>query len=397
MDHISDALAPFIHNDSQRQWVKKALELAEVFATRAERYDRENRFPFENFEDLRQAGFHKLTIPKAYGGDHISLYEFVLIQETLAAGCASTALGLGWHLGLLLNLRETKAWPQDKYESICKEIVEHGKWMNSCSTEPSTGSPSRGRRHETTAVKTSDGWVINGHKTWSTLSPLLDIFLITAAIDGSDDMGEFYVPRGTPGLTVKETWDSIGMRATGSHDVLLENVVLPDDALLSRHTYGQPSPKSKDGGGWLLHVPACYLGIAAAARHFAVSFAKHYHPKGMEQPISGIPGVRDRLGEMETKLYGARAAMYQAAARWDAQQEERHTLRPIFGAAKLIATNQAVEIVDLAMRIVGGRSMLRKYPLERYYRDIRGGLHNPPMDDAVRQSMATFALNDVKD
>ena len=95
MDYISDALAPFIHNDSQRQWVKKALELAEVFATRAERYDRENRFPFENFEDLRQAGFHKLTIPKAYGGDHISLYEFVLIQETLAAGCASTALGLG--------------------------------------------------------------------------------------------------------------------------------------------------------------------------------------------------------------------------------------------------------------------------------------------------------------
>lgn len=396
MDHISNALAPFIHNDTQRDRVKSALELAEVFASRAEKYDRENSFPFENFNDLKQAGFHKLTIPREWGGEQITLYEFVLIQETLAAGCASTALGLGWHLGLLMNLRETGAWSADKFETVCKEVVEQGKWMNSCSTEPTTGSPSRGRRHETTAVRTENGWVINGHKTWSTLSPLLDIFLITAAIDGSDDLGEFYVPRGTPGLTVEETWDSIGMRATGSHDVLLKNVELPADALMGRHTYGQPSPKSKDGGGWLLHIPACYLGVAAAARTFAVSFAKHYHPQGMEQPISGIPGVRDRLGEVETSLYAARAALYQAAARWDVQTENRHTLRPLFGAAKLIATNQAIHIVDMAMRVVGGRSMLRSYPLERYYRDIRGGLHNPPMDDAVRQSMAAFALDDVE-
>lgn len=386
----------FIRNERDRQWVTKAQELALRFSKRADEHDRNNTFPFENFQELIEAGFHKLTVPKKWGGDEISLYEFILIQETLATGCASTALGLGWHLGILMNHRETKEWSPERYEEICRHVIT-GKWLNSCSTEPSTGSPSRGRRHHTTATKTSTGWVINGHKTWSTLSPILDIFLISAAIDGTNELGQFYVPRHTDGLVIDETWDSIGMRATGSHDVLLREVHLPYDALLTSHEYGKPSTtKIDDGDGWLLHIPACYLGIAMAARKFALQFASEYHPGGSEHPIAHFPSVKERIGKMELELFTARTMLYYAARLWDESPDQRGQMRNIFGAAKLKATNIAIEVIDLAMRIVGGRSMFKSYPLERYYRDVRGGLHNPPMDDVVIQRLATAALDEIK-
>lgn len=185
------------------------------------------------------------------------------------------------------------------------------------------------------------------------------------------------------------------MRATGSHDVHLSDVRVPHEALLERHPYGQPSAKGKDGGGWMLHIPACYTGVAEAARRFAVHFAKQYHPAGSEHPIASFPSVQDRLGRMETLLYTCRSVLYHAANRWDAFPDEKSALKPYFAAAKYTVTNKAVEIVDLAMRIVGGRSMLKQYPLERYYRDIRGGLHNPPMDDAAIRMMADQALKDT--
>lgn len=392
--NISNALEPFIEHSSERALVQKALELAKVFAERASEYDDKNQFPFENFKDLISENFHLLTIPKQYGGKEISLTEFLLMQDALASGCGSTALGLGWHLGILFNTRYTKAWSEDRFAAICKEVIEHGYWLNSLSTEPATGSPTRGRRHETTAVRTENGWVINGQKTWSTLSPILDIFLVTAAIDGTDDLGTFLVRKGTPGLEVHPTWNSIGMRATGSHDVTLQNVTVESESLLEQHTYGKPSKKGNDGNGWLLHIPACYIGIAQAARNFAVHFASTYHPKGNEHPISQFPNVQEKIGRMEAELYAARSVLYHAARRWDAFPDERKQMQPLLGAAKYKATNQVIEIVDLAMRIVGGRSMFKQYPLERYYRDVRGGLHNPPMDDAVINLMAKRALGD---
>lgn len=392
---ISNGLQPFITNEKQQELVEAALQLAQQFEESAKRHDADNSFPFEHFEQLKEAGFHALTIPKAFGGKEISLYDLMLVQETLALGCASTALGLGWHLGILMNIRETKAWHAQRFEQISRSIVEEGKWLNSLSTEPSTGSPSRGRRHHTTARQTADGgWVVSGHKTWATLSPLIDYMLISAAIEGENKLGEFLVQRDLPGVELKETWDSVGMRATGSHDVILSDVRLPASALLESHEYGQPSIKGSDANGWLLHIPACYLGVGAAARSFAVDFAKHYQPAGAEHPIAEFPNVKDKLGKMEMKLYNSRCQLYHIAAHWDQSAGQRAELRPLLSAAKYEVTNHAVDIVDLAMRVVGGRSMLKDYPLERYYRDVRGGLHNPPMDDVVVQMMAKHALAD---
>ncbi|MCL6489847.1 MAG: acyl-CoA dehydrogenase, partial [Alicyclobacillus mali] len=103
--------------------------------------------------------------------------------------------------------------------------------------------------------------------------------------------------------------------------------------------------------------------------------------------------VEQKLGEMELKLLAARTLLYDLARRFDAASPgERVKLQPQFGAVKTIATNAANQVVDLAMRIVGGRSLSRALPLERYYRDVRAGLHNPPMDDVVYSNLVKAAL-----
>jgi alkylation response protein AidB-like acyl-CoA dehydrogenase len=384
-----------IENDKQKELLEKADVLSSQFAKRAAKYDIEGSFPFENFEDLKKEGFLTLTIPKKYGGEGISLQTFLLISERLGRGDASTALGLGWHLGLLFTLFHTEAWDEKDYRNLCDEVIKKGFIINSCSTEPDTGSPSRGAKPQTTARQTEDGWILTGRKTWSTLSPILDIFVISASIEGTDQVGSFLVRKENPGLEVVETWNSLGMRATGSHDVILEQACIPMDAIVERKKVGQPSKKSLDGGGWMLHIPACYIGVAAAARNFALEFATSYQPPSLSSPISNLPQVQERIGKMELELLTARTMLFTMGNKWDQHPNLRKTLQPEMGAAKHVTTNSAVRIIDEAMRIVGGRSMLKEFPLERYYRDVRGGLHNPPMDDVTIQWLAKLATKNL--
>nr|WP_284199906.1 acyl-CoA dehydrogenase family protein [Alicyclobacillus sacchari] len=108
-------------------------------------------------------------------------------------------------------------------------------------------------------------------------------------------------------------------------------------------------------------------------------YAATYQPNSLPHPIADVAHVEQKLGEMELKLLAARTLLYDLAARWDRSDPvDRPRLRAQFGAAKTLATNAANEVVDLAMRVVGGRSLSKSLPLERYYRDVRAGLHNPP-------------------
>ncbi|NQX66058.1 acyl-CoA/acyl-ACP dehydrogenase [Paenibacillus alba] len=384
----------FIRNEREAELAERSDRLAARFVERSAQHDTEGSFPFDNFADLREAGYLQLTVPRAYGGEEASLYELVLAQERLARGDGSTALAVGWHVGLLHQLRFTNAWPASLYERFCQEAVETGALVNHLASERATGSPSRGGRPETKAVAAEGGWLLSGRKTYSTLSPILTCFTVSAAIEGTEETGDFFVRVG-PGVRVEETWNTLGMRATGSHDVVLENVFVPEDQVI--HLSGAPrKERTPDEGGWLLHIPACYIGIAYAARSFAIHFAQQYRPNSLTTPIAELPNIRRQIGEMDIALTTARTVLYSVADRWDREPERRAALKPELGLAKHVATNHAIAIVDTAMRIVGAASLSRSLPLERMYRDVRAGLHNPPMDDAVVNGMAQRALDEVK-
>lgn len=381
----------FVRTGGEQAHLATLRTCAAEFAKRAALHDEEASFPHENIDELRNLGYTRWTVPKEFGGEEISLYEMLLCQEVLGRADGSTALAIGWHVGMILNLRASGAFPAPLFATVCKTAVENGALINSCASEPATGSPSRGGRPETTAVPVDGGYEVTGRKTFSTLSPALDWILVTAGIEGNNTIGEFLV-RGDD-VQVVETWNTMGMRASGSHDIVLDHVFVASERLVDTLEPGDKSRRNLDGGGWMLHIPATYLGVAQGARDFALEYAATYQPNSLPHPIAQVPHVEAKLGEMELKLLTARTLMYDLAARWDAASPDaRRQLRPQLGAVKMVATNTALEVVDLAMRVVGARSLWRDLPLERMYRDVRAGLHNPPMEDVVLKSLAQTVL-----
>ena len=369
--------------DQENELLKVGF-LADSFSKRAKQIDESGEFPHQNIRDLIKAGYTTLTLGTEFNGKEISLYELLLYQERLARGCGSTALAIGWHLGIIMDLHEKRPWDKHLFNDIMFEVSK-GALLNRAASEPHTGSPTRGGRPQTSAKKEGDKWCINGRKTFTTMAKALDIFLVTASIEGESDIGEFLIRRDIKGVEIKQNWDTISMRGTGSHDLVLNNVKVDDKFLVE-----VKSPQ-KESNGWLLHIPACYLGIAQAARNYAVQFSKTYSPNSLSGPIMDLPNVQRLIGKMEIELMQARHFLFSVAEKWD-NYDNRNEMSAELAAAKYVATNTAVSVVDYAMRIVGSKSLFKDNPLQRYYRDVRAGLHNPPMDDMTISLLAKKAL-----
>ncbi|CAM4353561.1 acyl-CoA dehydrogenase family protein [Lacicoccus alkaliphilus] len=363
-------------------------ETAKTFKATAREHDENITFPFDNFKVLKSIGYPALSVPKEYGGGGISLAELMKHQETIAKYDAATALSIGWHMGIIMDLGEKKTWEASKYRKVATDVIENGALINNLATEPATGSPTRGGKPETTAVKDGEFWILNGRKTFATLSPVLKYASVSATIEATGEVGDFIVDTGLEGVRIDETWNSIAMRASGSHDFIMEEVRVEADDLVSFRT-----PGKKDPSGWLLHIPACYLGIAKAAQTAAVKFAKSYSPNSIAGTISELPNVQEKIGRMELAVMESEAFLYSTAKQWDtANNEERKEMGPVLGAVKTSVVNKAVEIVDLAMRTVGAKSLNADDELQRHYRNVRAGLHNPPMDDMVIINLAKSAI-----
>lgn len=121
------------------------------------------------------------------------------------------------------ELAENRSWNDEMFKWFCEE-VRNGALFNRAATEPKTGSPTRGGKPETIAVQQGEKWIINGRKTFTTMAPVLDYFIISASMEGREEVGEFVIPRNTLGVSIEETWDSVAMRGTASHDLVLQNV-----------------------------------------------------------------------------------------------------------------------------------------------------------------------------
>ncbi|GAB4549171.1 MAG: acyl-CoA dehydrogenase family protein [Anaerolineae bacterium] len=373
-----------------------ADQLATKFAERAAKHDAEGSFPHENYVDLRASGYPLLSVPVEYGGWGAGLYECVLAQERLAMGDGSTALSIGMHVQTVGSAAQGRAWANGLFPIFCQEILMRGALINSCATEPELGSPSHGGKPNTQAFREGDTWVISGHKSFASLAPELDYFIIPATVSGADgdQIARFLVPR-SPNIEIVPTWNAMGMRSTGSHDLILREVRVPENYLIALAPVGMPDPNKVMQNAWfVLTFCAVYLGVAAAAQQAALTYARDRIPSGLGRPISTLENIQRRLGECELALQSGRAILYRTAETWDAATPEaRATMSRQIIACKLTATNAAIQAVDHAMRAVGGSSMTRDLPLERYYRDVRGGLHHPPSDDNGLVMLGRLSLN----
>lgn len=382
--------ALFIKTDTQRKWFEKLSKLEEKFKSHSQETDEKARFPKENIKALVDIGYTKLTLPKAYGGEGISVTDMILFQETIASFDGATSLSIGWHQGVVGQLYEQNLWKEDKLRRFAKEVLD-GALINRAVSEAQTGSPTRGGRPGTNAVRKDGGWVISGQKTFTSMSPALTHFLVSAWVEEKGGIGFFLIERGTKGLSIKKTWNVIAMRGTESHDLVLDHVEVPEENFVEFNN----GPRGDKLNGWILHIPAVYLGIAQAARDYAIKFATEYSPNSISGPISELSNVQSLIGQIDLELIKMRHVLYSVAEAYD-DPARRPLITNELGAAKHIVTNSSIAVVDKAMRLVGAKSLQRSNPLQRYFRDVRAGLHNPPMDDMTISKLAKTALEEFE-
>jgi alkylation response protein AidB-like acyl-CoA dehydrogenase len=243
----------FCRTQRQRESLHLAEALAAAFAPRAAEHDREATFPWENLAELRRAGMPGLTVPTEAGGGGAGVLETALVLEALARGDGSTALTLGWHLSNIGRMAETGGWTPAQREAVFRAAVTDGALINAALSEVATGSPSRGGRPTTRARPVPGGWRLDGHKVYVTGAPALQFFIVTATLcdDGGaaaagGAMAHFLATRDTPGLRVEPAWDALGMRASRSDDVVLDDARLPAEARVDP----RPKPGHSTGVGW---------------------------------------------------------------------------------------------------------------------------------------------------
>jgi alkylation response protein AidB-like acyl-CoA dehydrogenase len=390
---------PGLRNPTARQQaiMQLAGDLAARFAARAEQSDLQSAFPFENYCELHASGYIRLALPREYGGDGADVFDMVLAQEILARGDASTALVIGMHLGLLGRVIEGNSWPKDVLAEVCTTLVREGGTINNCVTEAELGSISRGGLPSMAAERADGGWRISGRKIFVTGAPVLR-FLATAVVLPPSDaspQGELVsaiVEGGSQGLSIEDTWSgALGLRGCGNYAVNYDAVFVPDDRIVERVKVGGER-KRPGTSGWNLPIAAVYLGIGQAACDAACHYANTRVPAALGAPIAGQSHIQQWIGEMDVKLRAARAVLHDTARAWVERSASGNELAPSIAAAKFLCTNAACSVTETALRVAGGFSMTRALPLERYFRDARGGLFQPPQDDLALGMIGRAAL-----
>jgi len=381
-------------SEKRHRLISLAAELAADFATRAGEHDRDNSFPVENVTRMKECGYTALVIPEKHGGLGADLEDYVVCQEQLAQGCAATALAINMHLfGLGSMVERLTGGPQ---ESLFLDAIGRGKQiLGGGISEPETGGD--WGFFATRARRDGEFYVLNGRKTFTSLSPVIDLFMVMATIEDSSPAASatFLIPRVAPGLQLVETWDAMGMRATASHDLVIKDVRVPAIAMSQSRPAGPLDGQAISLFAWFsLSVAAVYTGVAIAALNFTREFAGRYKPLTLPRPIKYLPGIQFAVAEADTLIAQSRALYVNLARDYLSQREsfkgETGLARLVM--AKYVATNNAIRAVDCCMEAVGAHGILKKFPMERYYRDVRAGVNHPLSNARARELIGKAAL-----
>jgi alkylation response protein AidB-like acyl-CoA dehydrogenase len=374
--------------------VELAASLSHGLAARAAAYDESDRFAAEDLADLVAGGYTSITVPSELGGGGASALDLVAAQARLAQGSPATAFTINMHLhgvGLLAELMGDRVGP------FLKQVVSGQAVLGGGFSEPQSGG--NWWYQATTAERVSGGWRLQGVKTFFTGFPGLTHLFLTAAVEtpeGREPIA-FLFPRpdrdGGEGaadgsLRVLGDWKAMGMRATGSHAVALDDLVLADEHVVDRGFGLAAGFLTGSHWSWLSFA-SIFLGAAEAAYEHLVSTLPGRRNEALGQGLAELPGVQQAVGRMRMLLDAARAALLTAARR-PVQDPVDHYGR--MAATKLFVCETALEVCTLALRTAGGSGYLRRSPLERLLRDVHAGLLLPPSHDATLQWVGRFEL-----
>ena len=383
----------------QRELIALARRLAhERFAARADRHDRDASFPFDDYGDLRSEGLLGLCVPEHHGGLGAGFETYCLVAEQLAQGNASTALTFNMHclvmlmMGPIADGMAMSPAARERHEKLraerYREVVEEGAYYGQPHSEPveqgetDTTLAVGGRRFGTTARKVEGGYCVNGRKFFVSLAGSAPYYATPAIRLGDEPWIErtlyLRVPKDAPGVSFPSDWDPMGMRATVSRDMLLENVFVPDD--------GEVLPPGLFGAMYnafphlFVSFSAVFLGLAQAACDGAIAYLTGRMP-GAPIPHSEMAAKGHAIAEMLFAIEAARAIYYRAIS--EAQVDPPSEVVQRARAAHVTVQRTVVKVTQEAIRICGGRAFLKRYPLERYARDARAAALMRPWTEEI--------------
>jgi alkylation response protein AidB-like acyl-CoA dehydrogenase len=355
-------------------------ELGPRFAERAAATDESDRFVADNYADLKAAGLTAAGVPVELGGAGASFAEMSEVIRALGRYCGSTALAFSMHTHQVMMAEWRWRNQQAPVEGMLKRVASEriillssggSDWLHSSGT----------------ATRADGGYRINARKIFSSGSPAGDL-LLTSAVYEDPEAGRtvlhFGVPMNAAGVRIEPVWRALGMRGTGSNDVVLTDVFVPDAAIGGK----------RPAGKWhmLFHIVAmvaiplvyaAYLGVAEAARELAVRHARARRIDAHQ---------RGRVGAMDTELAAARLALADMIAAGTSAAPGHATTNRAFIGRALVA-RAAIATVEHAMEVCGGAAFYRDLGMERLFRDVQGARYHPLTDSVQRDYAGCIALD----
>lgn len=358
--------------------VATAERLGPVFAARAEAADEGDRFVAENFAALKEAGLVEAGVPGELGGGGADIDELAEMLKVLARHCGSTALAFAMHTHQVAI--PAWRWRHQKVaavEPLLKRVAAERIVLLSSGGSDWIGGSGRAERVE-------GGYRINARKIFSSGSPAGDLLMTTAVLgEEAPQVLHFGIPMSSPHVRIAETWRTLGMRGTGSHDVVIDGHVVPESAVAVKRPAGEWHPLFQIISTIAFPlIYAVYLGVAEAARDIALELARK---RGHDPHMVAL------VGQMETELAGARmahAAMLSAANR---NQPSATSVNEVMIGRSLVAEH-ALKAVERAMEAAGGAGFYRSAGLERRFRDIQGARYHPLQRGPQAQYAGAMAL-----
>jgi alkylation response protein AidB-like acyl-CoA dehydrogenase len=398
MTPTSATTAATAHTDSPDASTTGSLltdEMLARFAARASRYDQENSFFAEDFDELRQAGYLRLAVPVALGGSGLTLSAVVREQRRLAYHAPATALAINMHLywtGVAADLwRQGDKSLQWLLEDAVKGAVYAAGHAESGNDIPVLLSTTKAERVE-------GGYRFTGRKSFGSLTPVwtsLGIHGMETSDPSAPKIVHAFMPRDTEGHRVEETWDVLGMRATRSDDTILDGAFVPDRYV------ARVVPAGAAGidlfvlslFAWaLLGFGNIYYGLARRAYDLTLASVKTRRSIGLSRSMAYHAELQHRVAEMTLALDPIEPHLERVAADWDAGVNHGAAWPKTIFSVKYHAVESSWKVVDLALEAAGGFGIFRRSGLEQLFRDARLGRIHPANSMLTHEIVAKTVL-----
>ena len=354
------------HVEALRQEVRKFAE--REIRPHVMTWDEAKTFPYGVIKQLGEMGMMGVIFPEQYGGAGMGYLEYAVVVEELSRVDGSVGISVAAHNSLCANHiyamgdeRQKQAWlvPLASGQAI-------GAWGL---TEPGSGSDAGALR--TAAKKEGSHYVLNGTKTFITHGTVGDLFVVMARTrpprpghSSADGISAFVLEKGMNGFRSGKQENKLGLRASDTSELILEDVRVPEANLLGEDGLGfKQAMKTLDGGR--ISIGALGLGMAQGAFEEAVRYSKIRHTFG--RPLCDHQGIQFKLADMGTEIEAARLLIYRAAG----LKDRGLPYAKAASMAKLFSSEVACRVADQAVQILGGYGYVKDYPVEKYYRDVK--------------------------